>query len=60
MKLVGLAMAAGAWIGGGWYFAVVGWIIFEYGSLNGGAVSGRKDGKIQTVRKQDDVASKGR
>lgn len=60
MKLVGLAMAAGAWIGGGWYFAVVGWIIFEYGSLNGGVVSGRKDGKIQTVRKQDDVASKGR
>jgi len=60
MKLVGLAMAVWAWIGGGWYFGVIGLIIFEYGSLNEGVVGGRKDGKIQTVRKQDDVASKGR
>ena len=54
MRLVGLCLLVWAWIGGGWYFAVVGWIIFEYGSLNEGVVGGRKDGKIQTVRKLDE------
>ena len=54
MRLVGLCLLVWAWIGGGWYFAVVGWIIFEYGSLNEGVVGRRKDGKIQTVRKQDE------
>lgn len=54
MKIVGICMLAGAWIGGGWYFAVVGWILFEYGSLNEGVYKGRKDGKIQTVRKLDE------
>ena len=44
----------------GLVFCSLGMIIFEYGSLNEGVVGGRKDGKIQTVRKQDDVASKGR
>jgi hypothetical protein len=48
-----------AWIGGGWYFAVLGWIIFEYGSLNEEVYNARKGGKIQTVRKLDDVESKG-
>lgn len=60
MRTIGLCMLVWAWIGGGWYFGIIGWIIFEYGSLNEGVVGGRKDGKIQTVRKQDDVASKGR
>lgn len=54
MKAIGLCMLVWAWIGEGWYFAVVGWIIFEYGSLNEGVVGGKKDGKIQTVRKQDE------
>ena len=60
MKLVGLGLAVWAWIGGGWYFAVLGTVIFEYGSLNEGVYKNRKDGKIQTVRKLDDVANKGR
>ena len=54
MKLVGLCMLVWAWIGHGWYFGILGWVIFEYGSLNEGVVGGRKDGKIQTVRKLDE------
>lgn len=54
MRTIGLCMLVWAWIGGGWYFAVLGWIIFEYGSLNEGVYNGRKDGKIQTVRKLDE------
>lgn len=33
MKTIGLCMVVWAWIGHGWYFAVIGWIIFEYGAL---------------------------
>ena len=54
MKLVGLGFAVWAWIGGSWYFAVLGLVILEYGSLNEGVYKGRKDGKIQTVRKLDE------
>ena len=54
MRLVGLCMLVWAWIGHGWYFGILGWVIFEYGSLNEGVVGGRKDGKIQTVRKLDE------
>ena len=51
MRAIGLCLLVWAWIGHGWYFAVVGWIIFEYGSLNEGVYNTRKDGKIQIVRK---------
>lgn len=54
MRLVGLCMLVWAWMGHGWYFGILGWVIFEYGSLNEGVVGGRKDGKIQTVRKLDE------
>ena len=54
MRLVGLCMLVWAWMGHGWYFGILGWAIFEYGSLNEGVVGGRKDGKIQTVRKLDE------
>lgn len=54
MRAIGLCLLVWAWIGHGWYFAVVGWIIFEYGSLNEGVYNARKDGKIQTVRKLDE------
>ena len=54
MRLVGLCMLVWAWTGHGWYFGILGWAIFEYGSLNEGVLKGRKDGKIQTVRKLDE------
>ena len=54
MRAIVLCMLVWAWIGRGWYFAVLGWIFFEYGSLNKGVYKGRKDGKIQTVRKLDE------
>lgn len=54
MKAIGLCMLVWALIGGGWYFAVLGWIIFEYGSLNEGVYNARKDGKIQTVSKLEE------
>ena len=54
MRLVGLCMLVWAWMGHGWYFGILGWAIFEYGSLNEGVVGGRKDSKIQTVRKLDE------
>lgn len=54
MKLVGLCMLVWAWIGHGWYWAILGLAIFEYGSLNEGVYNDRKGSKIQTVRKLDE------
>ena len=45
MKLVGLCMLVWAWMGHGWYFGILGWVIFEYGSLNQAIVTGKQIGR---------------